>query len=265
MNFHLIWNDKKGFMDSTKHPLSDKLVIRIKNCISSIVKHHPGSKINFYSNTLEDSFQTQLKDQFNNIEFHSIQLEEYLKNTPLENKHEELKALFNGENGVVSYSDLLRLLILYREGGIYMDCNDSIVLKSLDKFENAIGWEHQGTLGNAVMIFEKENPFLKVCLERFLSVKNDQWGAHGPHLLTSTYSALGQLLNYDIPVSYFYPVSWQKWKLLYMENLHSSFREPLINFIENNTYVLSYFGTSQNVNESSISPDSVIGYFLEKV
>lgn len=265
MNFHLIWNDKKEFLDGTKHSLSSALTLRITNCIQSIFKYHPDSKINFHSDTIDDSFKDYLKTQFKTIEFCNIQIEERIKNTPVENKLKELNALFNSENGVVIYSDLLRLLILFKDGGVYMDCNDSIVLKPLNNFVNAIGWEHQGTLGNGVMIFEKQNDLLRMCLERFVTTANDQWGAHGPQLLTSTYSNLGYLVNYDVPVSYFYPVSWQKWKLLYMEDLHSSFKQPLIDFIKENSFILSYFGTSQNINENTISAGSVIGHFLNEI
>ena len=64
-------------------------------------------------------------------------------------------------------SDYLRLWILYKEGGIYLD-TDVQVLKSFDDFLQKpmfLGYELNDYIGTGIIGAEKENPYVKVLLD----------------------------------------------------------------------------------------------------
>ena len=64
-------------------------------------------------------------------------------------------------------ADYLRLWILYKEGGIYMD-TDVQVLKSFDDLLQKpmfLGYELNDYIGTGIIGAEKENPYVKVLLD----------------------------------------------------------------------------------------------------
>ena len=83
------------------------------------------------------------------------------------------------------YSDGLRLLFLYTQGGVYMD-TDVIVVKPLDQLHNVAGFASNAKLvNNAVLIFDKGNSFLGDCINEYFSTfKTEVWDFNGPQLLT---------------------------------------------------------------------------------
>jgi lactosylceramide 4-alpha-galactosyltransferase len=109
-----------------------------------------------------------------------------VKGTPAERfmskRYEKVK------HGTYWYShetDLLRMVILYNMGGVYMD-TDVIMVRSIDEFPiNVVGYESKTIINGAFMYFEKGHPFLNTCLERFANNYNPYiWGANGPLLIT---------------------------------------------------------------------------------
>lgn len=71
-------------------------------------------------------------------------------------------------------SDYLRLWILYREGGIYMD-TDVQVLKPFDDllhYPMFLGYEMNDYIGTGIIGSEKENPFINELLDFY---ENDIW------------------------------------------------------------------------------------------
>lgn len=71
-------------------------------------------------------------------------------------------------------SDYLRLWILYREGGIYMD-TDVQVIKPFDDllhYPMFLGYEMNDYIGTGIIGAEKENPFVKELLDFYA---NDIW------------------------------------------------------------------------------------------
>ncbi|KAI3937040.1 hypothetical protein MKX01_015255 [Papaver californicum] len=88
-------------------------------------------------------------------------------------------------------SNLLRLAILYKFGGIYID-TDVLVLKNLSKLRNTIGAQtidletrNWSRLNNAVLIFDKKHPLLEKFIEEFaLTFNGNRWGHNGPYLVS---------------------------------------------------------------------------------
>ncbi|KAL2475412.1 alpha 1 [Abeliophyllum distichum] len=117
-------------------------------------------------------------------------------------------------------SNLLRLGLLYRFGGIYLD-TDIIVLKSFKKLRNTIGAQtidpetrNWSRLNNAVMIFDQGHPLLYKFIEEFaLTFDGNKWGHNGPYLVSRVVSRISGRPGYNFtvfPPMAFYPVYWSR-------------------------------------------------------
>ncbi|TXG58838.1 hypothetical protein EZV62_016667 [Acer yangbiense] len=115
------------------------------------------------------------------------------KNTPVESWFDSIKS-GNKDPGEIplaqNLSNLIRLAVLYKYGGVYLD-TDFIILKSLKGLKNSIGAQSTDVvsgnwtrLNNAVLIFDMNHPLLLKFIEEF----------------ATTFDVL--------PPSAFYPVHW---------------------------------------------------------
>ncbi len=101
-------------------------------------------------------------------------------------------------------ADYLRLLILYREGGIYMD-TDVQVLKSFDpllELHSFIGYEAKGYIGTGVIGAQKGSAAIKAFLDFY---ETDIWNCKLftiPQVITTV---MGR--NSELPITV-YPQSW---------------------------------------------------------
>ncbi|KNA03798.1 hypothetical protein SOVF_205670 [Spinacia oleracea] len=125
-------------------------------------------------------------------------------------------------------SNLLRLVILYKYGGVYLD-TDMIILKDVSGLRNTIGVQELDekkkiwvSVNNAVLVFDKEHPLLFRFMEEFNSTFDGSlWGHNGPYMASrvikkSVHDSRYQF-NMMSPVA-FYPVDWFK--------IHKFFRNP---------------------------------------
>ncbi|KAL9238522.1 hypothetical protein vseg_012928 [Gypsophila vaccaria] len=115
-------------------------------------------------------------------------------------------------------SNLLRMVLLYKYGGVYLD-TDFIILKSVSGLKNSIGIQSVDdktriwrTLNNAVLIFDKEHPLVWEFMEEFATTFDGfKWGYNGPYLATRVVSKFinDPLFQFNIisPMA-FYPIDW---------------------------------------------------------
>lgn len=122
-------------------------------------------------------------------------------------------------------SNLLRLCLLYKFGGVYID-TDVIVLKSFSKLKNSIGAQtidldskNWSRLNNAVMVFDKMHPLVYKFIEEFaLTFNGNKWGHNGPYLVSRVVSRLQDRPGYNftiLPPMAFYPVNWNRVRNLF--------------------------------------------------
>ncbi|KAJ0928664.1 putative glycosyltransferase, DXD sugar-binding, alpha 1,4-glycosyltransferase [Helianthus annuus] len=122
-------------------------------------------------------------------------------------------------------SNLLRLCLLYKFGGVYMD-TDVMVLKSFSKLKNSIGAQtldlgskNWSRLNNAVMVFDKMHPLVYKFIEEFaLTFNGNKWGHNGPYLVSRVVSRLENRPGYNftiLPPMAFYPVNWNRVRNLF--------------------------------------------------
>ncbi|XVE76525.1 hypothetical protein DITRI_Ditri12bG0180700 [Diplodiscus trichospermus] len=146
-----------------------------------------------------------------------------VSNTPAEAWLDKLKNGNMDPGSVPLYnhlSDLIRLAVLYKYGGVYLD-TDFIFLKDLSGLRNAIGAQsiNQVTkkwsrLNGAVMIFDMHHPVLLEFLKEYATkFDGNRWGHNGPYLVSRVLERIGDNPEYNItifPPKAFYPVDWIK-------------------------------------------------------
>ncbi|CAN1149795.1 Uncharacterized protein At4g19900 [Linum perenne] len=155
------------------------------------------------------------------------------KDTPAEGWFKELKK-GNVRPGEVSLgqnlSNLLRLALLYKFGGIYVD-TDVVVLRSFSGLRNSIGAQtvdlgsgKWSRLNNAVLVFDRKHPLLLKFIEEFtLTFDGNKWGHNGPYMVSRVVKRVGDRGAGGgkftvLPPSAFYPVDWSR--------IHGLFKGP---------------------------------------
>ncbi|KAK9159036.1 hypothetical protein Scep_005610 [Stephania cephalantha] len=166
-------------------------------------------------------------------------------------------------------SNLLRLAVLYKYGGIYLD-TDFIVLKKLTDLTNAIGAQSVDPISgkwnrvnNAILIFDKKHPILKEFIARFsLNFDGNRWGFNGPHMLTTVIGKLERRPDYNItilPMPAFYPVDWNKISVFFKKPLNkeeSRRRAANLEYLNNKSYCLHLW--NKHSSKYKIEEGSVI-------
>ena len=74
-------------------------------------------------------------------------------------------------------SDIGRIRVLMKHGGIYLD-NDSFIIRSLDKYrkyEFTINWDENQFMGTQVIIAHKDARFLALWLDSYRFYRSDLW------------------------------------------------------------------------------------------
>ncbi|KAL9231938.1 hypothetical protein vseg_007096 [Gypsophila vaccaria] len=125
----------------------------------------------------------------------------------------------------LNLSNLLRLAVLYKYGGVYFD-NDMVVLKDVSKLRNTIGIQSADrktgtwrTISNAMLSFDKGHPLMWRFMEEFAwNFDGFKWGFNGPDLATRVVTkALNDSkyqFNMITPIAFF-PIDWKKMPKLF--------------------------------------------------
>ncbi|KAI9121616.1 hypothetical protein K1719_008649 [Acacia pycnantha] len=196
------------------------------SAIESLFKSHPNACLVIVSKSMDSHGGTQILKPFltNGFRVTAIapDFDYIFKDTRAESWYNSLKE-GNVNPGEISLgqnlSNLLRLALLYKFGGIYMDA-DVIVLKSFSKLRNTIGAQNLDAktgkwsrLNNALLIFDKNHPLLFKFIEEFaLTFDGNKWGHNGPYLVSRVVSRVSEKPGYNftvMPPSAFYPVDWR--------------------------------------------------------
>lgn len=195
--------------------------------VQSLFKAHPHGCLIIVSTSLDSKkgmqifkpfFQKGLKITAISPDFNYL-----LKNTAAESWYNQLKQ-GNVNPGEISLgqnlSNLLRIVLLYRFGGIYLD-TDIIVLRSFDPLRNSIGAQtvdvvtkKWSRLNNAVMVFDKGHPLLREFIQEFAQTfDGNRWGHNGPYLVSRVVARVGGRPGFNVtvlPPLAFYPVNWNR-------------------------------------------------------
>ncbi|KAL6553245.1 hypothetical protein OROGR_007087 [Orobanche gracilis] len=209
-------------------PSADSFGDREMFAVSSLFRSHPiGCCLIIASNSLDSSngdriLKPLLKKGFQ-VTAISPDFNYLFKGTPAREWYNQLMR-GNVNPGEVSLgqnlSNLLRLGLLYRFGGIYLD-TDVIVLRNLNGLRNAIGAQtidHEtknwSRLNNAVMIFDEGHPLLYKFIREFAATfDGNKWGHNGPYLVSRVVARAYGMPGHSVavlPPAAFYPVNWSR-------------------------------------------------------
>ncbi|KAL5581437.1 hypothetical protein UlMin_013879 [Ulmus minor] len=192
--------------------------------VESLFNSHHNACLVVVSKTIDSKRGSEILKPFQEMGFKVMAISpdfDYIfKNTHAEAWFNSLKK-GNVNPGEISLgqnlSNLLRLALLYKFGGIYID-TDVLILKSFSNLRNVIGAQtmdlktgNWSRLNNAVLFIE----------EFALTFDGNKWGHNGPYLVSRVVSRLsgGEEFNFTIlPPSAFYPMDWSR--------IQSFFRAP---------------------------------------
>lgn len=187
--FHFIWSTPAAsFQDWRLHVLK-----RLRT-------FHPWAKIVVHTNTLAThAAVASYADQFMPIH------DTLFTSTPLSPWWSRVAGsfveLYNGRavpEGEFFYShvtDAIRLAVLYKYGGVYLDF-DMLTVQNLFAFRNAMGVQHPkipGQLNFAAAIFDRGHPFLWAMMYTFPKQYNAKdWVSVGPALVSTVAQLWGR-------------------------------------------------------------------------
>uniref|UniRef100_T1J5G6 Alpha 1,4-glycosyltransferase domain-containing protein n=1 Tax=Strigamia maritima TaxID=126957 RepID=T1J5G6_STRMM len=198
----------------------NKLNLRTLCAIESASLHNPDSLIKFYTLSSINSDSVIEISKIPNVTTQLTTAEDILDNTPLSQWYSR-GDYKNGPYEITHLSDAMRLALLWKRGGIYMD-TDIWSVKGISNMSNNIAREDDRHVNGAVMIFDKHHPFLYDCMVQFvLGYKRDQFIAQGPGLLTKV-----------MPIKMVY-----KWKLAYTFHLWNKVSGKVIAKIGNKLFL----------------------------
>lgn len=159
-------------------------------------------------------------------------------------------------SSVFHASDIARMIVLMKYGGIFLD-NDIYVVRPLHQFrhyEMAIGWDEGQFLGTQVIIAHKDARFLKLWMESYHNYQGDKWYFNaGEYPTTSILYERPELVHrvkllfgVHMLIHNLYKSHWKGWRDYYTIHLlirHRSYLDkesPIKNFDENNIKTYNY-------------------------
>jgi Alpha 1,4-glycosyltransferase conserved region len=219
LTFHLAHTTKESDVGSLQ-----------RHCLESIFYHHPNAKVIMHVKNMTAAPFQYLIDAEYDITVQKYNVNDLLhrlenaKVVPAEMIHQfsdRIPTHMAGKNWYTSETNILRLVMLHLEGGIYLGkCmqqritptgssfvssntniystwaasadTDMIVVKPLDTLpSNTIGYQDNGKMLNGAFLkFQPRGSFLQACMEEILTDYRDSpWGYNGPALLTRVYKS----------------------------------------------------------------------------
>ncbi|XP_010486456.1 PREDICTED: lactosylceramide 4-alpha-galactosyltransferase-like [Camelina sativa] len=193
--------------------------------VESVFKHHPRGCLTILSSTMDSPQGFRILKPFLDRGYRVMavtpDLPFLLKDTAGESWLEEIQTGKRDPGKIPlaqNLSNLMRLAYLFKFGGVYLD-TDMIVLKSFKTLRNVIGAQtlepvsrNWTRLNNAVLVFDKNHPFLLKSIQEFaLTFNGNVWGHNGPYLVSRVARAVEGTSGYNFTIMTppaFYPVNW---------------------------------------------------------
>ncbi|PON36802.1 Alpha 1,4-glycosyltransferase domain containing protein [Parasponia andersonii] len=202
--------------------------------VESLFKSHPNACLAIVSKAMDSADGIRILKPFLEMGFRvtavSPDYDYVFKNTPAETWFNLLRTgkIHPGEISLgQNLSNLLRLALLYKYGGVYTD-TDVIFVRSFSKLKNVIGAQtidletgKWSRLNNAVLVFDKKHPLLLEFIKEFtLTFNGNKWGHNGPYLVSRVVSKISSQkhpgFNFTVlPPPAFYPVDWSRIQSLF--------------------------------------------------
>lgn len=248
--------------------------------VESLFKSHPDACLVIVSDSMDSPEGNQILRPFLDIGFNVMALSpdyDFLfKNTHAEAWFSRLRKghMNPGEVSLgQNLSNLIRLALLYKFGGIYID-TDIIILKSFSKLRNVIGAQtvdHEtgnwSRLNNAVLIFDQNHPLLFKFIQEFaLTFDGNKWGHNGPYLVSRVVSRVSGRPGFNftiLPPSAYYPVDWTRIQRLFRgprDEGHSKWLHSKLRLIRSKSFAVHLWNRQSRTLE--VEKGSIIHHLL---
>ena len=175
---------------------------RHRRVLESIFYHHPNAQVTIHTNFMIDSDFSNFIDAGYSLRTAPIEFENLAVGTPMEGatRDPKWKRWELGKHWYTCFSDLYRLLIMWKLGGVYMD-TDMIITKPLNDVDKVVAFQDPAHyVINCAMIVFKEpgSVFIWKCMVEVMDHYNGEfWGANGPQLLTRIWREWGDVAERD--------------------------------------------------------------------
>ncbi|KAF7253852.1 Alpha-1,4-N-acetylglucosaminyltransferase [Varanus komodoensis] len=239
-------------LETTDHLQPSPLVL----CsLESAARIYPDRPVIYFmkglgNNTMEDlksscpplSFLSAVR----NIFIFPLQMDSLFQDTPLLPWYLQVNAT-QEKNWIYIISDAIRLAMLWKYGGIYMD-TDVISIRPIP-VTNFLAAQSSQFSSNGILGFQPHHRFLWDCMKDFVQNYNGNiWGNQGPYLITRMLKKICNLTNFEdvkdqrcqnisfLHPERFYPIPFQQWMQYYKvwdsrPNFNHSYALHLWNFM----------------------------------
>ncbi|KAG8244529.1 hypothetical protein J6590_019781 [Homalodisca vitripennis] len=172
-------------------------------------------------------------------------------------------------------SDVIRLLVLWRFGGTYMDI-DVVSIRPLDELgTNYAGWQDEFTIASGVLNFAPDGFGHHILTECLFDLRDNfephEWSTNGPLLITKTIMRLcgitygGERISRkcreftDYPIPVFYPIYYTQWQLFFDEKQ----TKRVLNLL-NDTYVVHLWNKMSSQRTIRVGSGQAYGILAAK-
>lgn len=173
--------DKNIFLMDTACNSNPKY--RVWCSVESWAKQHPNRQVWFLftaGGMAEAELPHILLHRYPNLHVVDVDLEELFRGSPLVPLFNSRKWSREDTWPVELLSDMLRVLVLWRWGGVYSD-TDVLSIRPFTLPFNALGFENPHQIGSAFYSFHAQNPMLLDLMEDMQeNFDPRQWGSIGP-------------------------------------------------------------------------------------
>ena len=252
MSFFTIWTTR-----------SNTFTYKYMRSIESVFFHHPQANVTVYASGLNSNIFHELQELGCSIKVERLNLRARAVGTPMESWAAQLKRHKEESPHFYAHlSDAARLTILYNQGGTYMD-TDAIFLKPVNTLKNAVGYERDDSICNAVILnFEKHSPYIFDAMDRFQSNYDPtQWAVNGPVVLTRVYEDMhkdrGTVTALGIDA--FYPIKYDDISNYFAETSESEAKQEMARLVQS-SYVIHYWNS--NTHGMEPAKHSLMGHVL---
>ena len=217
------------FLETSGRP---SLKLRHACAVESAAKENanrPVQVIIFNSTADADSRSMRVFSHYPNIQVYSLTFEQYFADTPFEQWFRDARWQ-QSPHQVAHLSDYLRILSLWKGGGIYMD-TDFVVLRSMQGLANFSCNESPHTTSNGLIGLDVGHPLLEILTGVMSSsYEPNEWTSNGPDALTRALRTLCNETNialmspekcsgYNLlPANRFYPIHFSNWMDFFEES-----------------------------------------------
>lgn len=182
-----------------------------------------------------------LVKNYHNVRFRHIDMLVYTNNTPFQD-FVRTGVMEHGNWPVEQHSDMLRILTLWKFGGIYMDL-DVVSLKPMPLI-NFIGAEYPGDMLASCVIGMQRKDVAERAIQMFKDGwDGENWVKNGPFLLTNLmkeqcgvvdvphmYSEDVDCNNFTVyPPETFGPIAWYDWEILFNSSKNDFVKDAIRN------------------------------------